>query len=58
MLVDDPGGHIFSAVKGSAYGVTVYRRMGGSEQHRVGVLIHNIYKASWEKKEAKLVRGS
>ena len=56
MAVDDPGRHIFSAVKGAAHGV--YRRMGGGEQEKVGVLLFNIYRASWEKNRRKRRRSS
>ena len=54
MQVPDPGGHIFMQVKGAAHGV--YRRMGGGEKSKVGVLLYNIYKSSWKKERKELHR--
>ena len=45
--IDDPGGHIMMQVKGAAYGV--YKKMGGKEREKVGVLLYNIYTSSWKK---------
>ena len=45
--ISDPGGHIMRQVQGAAYGV--YKKMGGKERHKVGVLLYNIYKSSWDK---------
>ena len=44
-VIDDPGGHIMMQVKGAAYGV--YKKMGGKESEKVGVLLYNIYTSSW-----------
>ena len=50
--IADPGGHIMMQVQGAAYGV--YKKMGGKERERVGVLLYNIYTSSWKKdKEVK-----
>ena len=45
--IDDPGGHIMMQVKGAAYGV--FKKMGGKEHEKVGVLLFNIYSPSWKK---------
>ena len=42
--IEDPGGHIMMQVKGAAYGV--FKKMGGKEHEKVGVLLYNIYTSS------------
>ena len=48
--VEDPGLYIFRQVQGAASGV--YKKMGGKETEKVGVLIYNICKSSWTKDDS------